>query len=462
MEATADNSISGIRLYPAADVITLPRFDGLTLPANQPLGYFPSAPIGHTASGEPVYSWELAIRSNARRKINEDTWLKGQALRAKQDAQSVELADRIQDLTGKSSYRPTMTWAQVDDTLPPEQWLLRPVVTFRNTNLIPSVARQHRNQDTVELRAYLEQRNREGYVPRYLVITSGPRCSASAIDVRRARLRRHASAIRKIAPDFGLEVVDLKEECTADSNKPTSEKFHPHGNLLVLAKSGQHIDYKGFNAAVSEVLGGDWWKDCGELKDVREYVKYVTKGDELAAMDDETLREYIHYYEGAHTVQAYGSYAAFRRELRESGEKYQSVFRDGDFHLVRVKRATRQALPEGAEASGAASVVAVTPPIPAFGPTLMPCVLIRGHVTAGNLGSIVRRSPAAMRTLEIMGECTAVRSPDRPHLHENSNGASEPPAEPPPGTRRVRQYTLYPSKKHHPLSFDPVRNPKSA
>jgi len=356
-----------------------------------------------------VYPWQHALEVNSGHEINQDTWLNGQALRQKLQRQSEAIADRLELVTGSS-------WRREDSSLVDlVTGQVSTIKGYRNSNLIPCIARPKRQKMALHLEAFLQEQTSKAY---YWVFTSGDRCKASEMAERRAKLSRTLTLLQKpLREKYGVEVIFKGVESPVDENGKDS--WHVHANVVVLHhRKLSGAEWQKMRAMVHGRLGA-WWKDNGELKQLQEVCKYVTKLEDLAKIEDETFKAFAESLQGARLYETYGSFQAWRKQLDESKQRVRKVVDGGgDFSIVREARRARKAPVESLEPSTSPVIMSITAPIPAFDPQFRPCALVARY--DGDFRALLASSPDA-REARLIALCAIeARNPDSSHLHLNS------------------------------------------
>ena len=362
-----------------------------------------------SATDSMVFNWQHVHRCNSGLKINEDTWLKGQVLRLKLDAQTEEIADRLKTVTGESYRREDATLV---DLVTGQTSIIK---GYRNSNLLPAIARPKRQRMAGELEAFLETQTRKGITVHYWVLTAGDRCCAAEMHDRRTALSRAVTALnRPLREQFDVEVIFKGIEAPVDENGKDS--WHVHANVVVLHhRKLSGSEWQRMRAMVHSQLGA-WWKDNGELKQLQEVCKYITKLEDLAKIDDETFKDFAESIGGARLYETYNGFRAWRKELADAGERMRKVKeRGGDFVWIREKKRTRGAPVASSGTSTGSFMISVTAPVPAFSPELRPCVLVGRY--DGDFHKLLGDNPSAMEARAIALERISALDPNSSHLH---------------------------------------------
>lgn len=155
---------------------------------------------------------------------------------------------------------------------------------YRNVNILPSVAARNRSPVVAQITYWLEKNPHIRKYVRYGVFTSGTRVPLYG-DARERETKLHRSLSRWAhwaRTEFGIEALHRSTESTVDA----ALSLHVHANLLYWpTRKLTEAEWMRFRDG-SEVRNLGTWRDNGRVKDVRELVKYVLKGDDLALLVD--------------------------------------------------------------------------------------------------------------------------------------------------------------------------------
>ena len=217
---------------------------------------------------------------------------------------------------------------------------------YRNLVFLPVVAARLRREMADGLEFFL-RRHARGRFARYLVFTSGARCDV--LDVR-ARVRALNRAVSRwaseVAADYEVEVLFRAIELTCDD----ADTFHVHANVVILpVKKLPPEHWNEFLRRTKNFLGAHW-SDNGRIRDIREAVKYVVKGDDvrrLAERHPEVLVELYDGLRGVRIVQPLGGFRRWRRRLRDDRQRVAAIEIGGKRRLVLTERQQRDPVREG-------------------------------------------------------------------------------------------------------------------
>jgi len=249
---------------------------------------------------------------------------------------------------------------------------------YRRIHFLPAVAASLRAEIANALDLYLALNGR--YV-RYAVMTTGQRCAVS--EVRRRVVWLHRTISRwhhEICAPLGIEVLFRAAELPCDD----AETFHVHANVIYAPS--RYLRPREWRRFLRQTRAhfGTHWHDNGKLEDVREAVKYVMKGDQvakLAASSPAVLVALYHQLAGLHLVQGLGPFRDWRRALADVGQKVVAIHELGGRKLIAVKRRERRP-DDDAEASAGDRLPAVNRilsfglPRAVFGPRKEPVALV--------------------------------------------------------------------------------------
>jgi hypothetical protein len=156
------------------------------------------------------------------------------------------------------------------------------------------------------------------------------------------------------------------------------------------------VDWSRFLSWSRTRLGAHW-KDCGELAEPDEAIKYPFKPGDLDAAEGDEL---VWLWWECHRVkfaQPLGAFADFRRSLEQARQKVVMVNRAGRARLEIVAKGERDAVAESSTADLAKEnlIVCRTAPQFRFGPYAQPVTLVANYTPKP-------RTPDGMRRLAII------------------------------------------------------------
>ncbi|KKK75041.1 hypothetical protein LCGC14_2877720, partial [marine sediment metagenome] len=233
---------------------------------------------------------------------------------------------------------------------------------YRRIHFLPTVAASLRAEIANALDLYLAL---NGRYARYAVMTTGQRCTVSDVRSRLVWLHRTISRWHhEICAPLGIEVLFRAAELPCDD----AETFHVHANVIYAPS--RYLRPREWRRFLRQTRAhfGTHWHDNGKLEDVREAVKYVMKGDQvarLAASSPAVLVALYHQLAGLHLVQGLGPFRDWRRALADVGQKVVAIHELGGRKLIAVKRRERR--PEDEPEASAGDRLPATNRILSFG-----------------------------------------------------------------------------------------------
>lgn len=225
---------------------------------------------------------------------------------------------------------------------------------YRRIHFLPTVAAALRAQIANALDLYLSTHARHA---RYGVVTTGQRCEVGEVRGRIIKLNRMISRWHhEVCAPLGIDVLFHAIELPCDD----AQTFHVHANVLYQpTRYLQPRKWERFLRRTRAFFAAHW-ADNGQLKDVREVVKYIMKGDEIELLADRAPAVIAHLYrqlQGLHLVQALGSFRAFRHRLDQDALKVVPLYDGRRRRLVVVRRPKRPAQDRDAAASYATNQI---------------------------------------------------------------------------------------------------------
>ncbi len=249
---------------------------------------------------------------------------------------------------------------------------------YRRIHFLPAVAASLRAELANALDLYLAINGRHA---RYAVMTTGQRCTVCDVRSRLVWLHRTISRWHhEICAPLGIEVLFRAAELPCDD----AETFHVHANVLYApSRYLRPREWRRFLRQTRAHFGAHW-HDNGKLEDVREAVKYVMKGDQvarLAASSPTVLVALYHQLAGLHLVQGLGPFRDWRRSLADVGQKVIAIHEREGRKLIAVKRRERRPEDETEASAGARlpasnRILSFGLPRAAFGPRKEPVALV--------------------------------------------------------------------------------------
>lgn len=322
--------------------------------------------------------------------------------------QTDRIADALEEHGGirVRNYLPIVALANVTGEIDTEE-------SYRAICFLPLVAQRERRPLLNALR-WFQKNTPHGAHLRLAVVTAGARIERFG-PLRQTMTRLHRNVSRwahEADQKWGVEVVYRGTEFTRDN----SATYHPHANVLYRPRS------RLSKAAWSRFLSwsrsrlGAHWKDCGELAEPDEAVKYPFKPADLDAADGDEL---VWLWWECHRMkfaQPMGAFADFRKELEAEGQKVVMVNRRGVARLEIVAKGQRDPVDEGESADLVKEnlIVCRTAPQFRFGPFAQPVTLVMNYTTAPT-------TPDGRRRLEIIRYWN-----DQARQWWDANGAPDP------------------------------------
>lgn len=196
--------------------------------------------------------------------------------------------------------------------------------SFRKCRFLPVVAKAERAAWLREIEYFL-RRDPKGCFARYAVITAGERIAfdehfeenARAATARaQARIRKWINEIRA---KYGIDVLLKTLEVAVDK-----ESGHIHFNVIYIPRRRLRPEVFAAFLSFSHRRLGSHWKDCKRIDNLKEVIKYSTKisgPDSLEVLNDRAFRSMFDYMFRRTTIEAHGSFAAFRDGLKKQKKK---------------------------------------------------------------------------------------------------------------------------------------------
>ena len=271
---------------------------------------------------ENPYSLEAMIRANTGKRIPDVEWTAEQLRRATLKEQTEDFCRKLEAEGIKTKTENDITFLGLVSGVKKRQ-----KARYRNINILPLVAQENRAKLKSELAYFLNTHPHA----RYMVITNGQRIPA--FDDLQGNMKRFSRKISRWAFEvrqmFGIELFVR----TFEFPRNAAGTYHLHANIVFeprhrLTKK-RWREFKDFTDGYFKTI----IKDAGEIKNINEIVKYVTKPESLLGAEASELAWLVNETFNKRMFSAFGEFARFRRTLRESDKKI--VPHEGSLTLMR-------------------------------------------------------------------------------------------------------------------------------
>ena len=278
---------------------------------------------------------------------------------------------------------------------------------FRNITFIPSVAKMRRAPEVKFVQYCLQSFP----MARNFTITSGPRviipkrktASLGAISemaaevheadyqagINRARetfmgLARKVSRIngekfmKQAGAVFAYRASEMGEVVETDDGL----SIHPHIHAILVLQKGK-LTKHAWSTLLKRIHAylGTYSKDCGLIKNPREFVKYCVKPDDMTELSSSSVADLYQVTRNLRMHQPLGPFRKIKRALKESDQ----VLTHLNGELVTMRRPTKRLSqkdkpwqPPCGIRDADPQVVARIEPAPVFSPITEPMVLVHG------------------------------------------------------------------------------------
>ncbi|TIN21477.1 MAG: hypothetical protein E5Y31_20980 [Mesorhizobium sp.] len=208
---------------------------------------------------------------------------------------------------------------------------------FRNTNIIPIVAKRNRAEILGEFKLFLKENRAARRYSRYAVVSSGARFDLGELPARYAVFSDLLGRFLEEAKALGNLVYLVTVEMTFDE----VGAVNLHANIVYrpmsVFGSGKWAEWL---ASCREHFGTSFFHDAGKLKNPDEIIKYVCKPGEILGVTSDQTRFLAETLHGKQLVRPVGEFSAWRKDLRAAGQKVRFDHAAGK--LIRVRRFTRE------------------------------------------------------------------------------------------------------------------------
>lgn len=211
---------------------------------------------------------------------------------------------------------------------------------WRNCNIIPSVAKRNRAELLSEFRLFLsENRNARRY-SRYLVVSSGARFPLDELPEKYKAFSDKISRFLEKAKDADKFPVDI-HLVTIEMTFDKEGTVNLHANVVYEPKKAFGAKkWREFLAFGRKRFDTSFFHDAGRVNEPAEIIKYVCKPGEILSLTSDQTSFLATALHNKQLVRPVGGFAAWRKALREDGQKvrYDREVRK----IVRVRRFTRE------------------------------------------------------------------------------------------------------------------------
>jgi hypothetical protein len=230
------------------------------------------------------------------------------------DAMSMKIALRLRSLGVDVFAKKTENTIIRMDTYTEEIEVL--ANTYTNNNFIPKVLVAKRN-DALKSIELMTQTKYNPKSLHYYVITFGKRLTLDELVANFHKIKARLRKWRMLLPKWAMEDLFTSWEYTYCQETQT---FHLHANVLVYYRRfGKFVAGRNSSQMYSEMqkcVKGRV-ENNGVIRDVRECVKYVIKGNDVLAMPDDVLLGLYRFVKGRQFI-SFGKYLTkIRQRLKE-------------------------------------------------------------------------------------------------------------------------------------------------
>lgn len=208
---------------------------------------------------------------------------------------------------------------------------------FRNTNIIPIVAKRNRAEILGEFKLFLKENPAARRYSRYAVVSSGARFPLDDLAERYIAFSSLLGRFLEEAKAVGNLVYLVTVEMTFDDDG----SVNLHANIVYRPESvfGSK-KWAQWLESCRQHFGTKFFHDAGKLRDPAEIIKYVCKPGEILCLTSNQTRFLAETLHGKQLVRPVGDFSAWRRSLRAAGQKVRFDHAEGK--LIRVRRFTRE------------------------------------------------------------------------------------------------------------------------
>lgn len=316
-------------------------------------------------------------------EVDHELWRQGQAHGRRLQEQTEKIA-RMLEVGGVDPY----TERQGLKMLGLCTGLVRSLPNYKDLNFLPVVARRKRKKMLEEITAYL-QMEKQGSIIRMWTLTGGARFPLYQGDFGKEDFRRRWRDFHKrinrlndyLKATWGIEFLYRGTELAGETHgflrdergRPT---FHLHAHLCVrLHRRLSSVQWEKMLKDVHDQWGSVW-KECGQLENPRELVKYVCKPSDLISLAPHELVQMYEVTKGLVFARPLGGIRTWRQHLRKNRLRVTQLGGNwrtcADWNSSRKPRAACEEEPRPLRPT----VVALTQPAPVFAPMREPCAIV--------------------------------------------------------------------------------------
>jgi hypothetical protein len=384
-------------------------------------------------------SFEQLCAIKSGKQVPIDVWNKRQARQNKLTEQSHDVAQKL-EVEGFGAY------VESDLTLVGlHSGLSKPVESFRNITFIPAVAKMRRApevkfvqyslQKYPKARAWTITSGKRVIIPKRKIAHMGP-ISDMAAEIydadHNAGIARARDTFKRMARKISrLNSEDFMKECGAVFSYRASEmgevveteqglSIHPHIHAVLVLENGpiQKHRWSKLLQRIQAYLGA-YSKDCGLIKNPREFVKYCVKPDDLTELSSASIADLYQVTRNLRMHQPLGPFRKIKRELKEDD----LVLTHLNGKVITMARPTKRLAekekpwqpPCAFRGDADPQVVARIEPAPVFSPITEPLLLVHGLDGRDPLDWVINTEPVQqmIESINVHTKSLIVRKNDQ-------------------------------------------------
>ena len=330
-------------------------------------------------------SLKSLIKSNSGSRLDEKKWLESGKRHAELTRQSESIAEKLK-LENIKAFRKDGRAISIVNLITGES---QPVISYRNSNLIPLVQSANHRQTLKMLEYYCLS---HAYI-RMMIITSGERCPPNGIQKRHKLLARKISkwAASPICKKRKIEVIFARDELTFDE----MHFVHVHSHVLINPKKMLGSEEWGQFLKESADFFGTKILDSGKLKNPAEAVKYCLKPSEIEDKSPQMIGELFNQLHRQKLCRCMGGLARMQSELSKGKLKIgkRKIKIDGKTAWIPclVKKAGNGGATYSTESSSTSTdiILGITAPSAISRPVLDPYLIVADY--NGDIDSLLKR-----------------------------------------------------------------------
>ena len=262
-----------------------------------------------SSSGLSYVFNDTILKENTGRFLPRAKYLAGQDDQERLLKQTRDMAERLEaaGFKAKAPSQISMIMDVTGEVFEVEAW--------RNINVLPAVAQKNRREMMRDLEHYFHRHGKQYW--RYAVITFGDRLPAfsdlsGAVRAAKKKVRKWRHLAKR---DFGVTFGFIGFEFPRDADGT----YHLHVNVMY--RTPLFIDKGNAWRKFTHDFFGSWWRDAGQIANLKEMLKYPFKPNDVEGCDGDELVWLAEQMFNLRITELLGPVQELRKQRRDAGLK---------------------------------------------------------------------------------------------------------------------------------------------